>query len=183
MRGRKPKPVARQIAEGDPSKRGVHKLDERLEAEPRATRGLPECPQHLKGIARKAWRFWAAELEEMNLDCRPDAMMLEGACASYATYVEMYGLIETQGKLVAKKERNPVTGALEVVDVRPHPGLAIRDRALMQMKGFCSEFGLSPVSRARLTVDRKESDGDELMALLTQPRESRAETKEKEVVQ
>ena len=122
MRGRKPKPVARQIAEGDPRKRGVHQLDARLEAEPRATRGLPECPQHLKGIARKAWRFWAAELEGMSLDCRPDAMMLEGACASYATFVEMYELVETQGKLVAKKDRNPVTGQLEVVDVRPHPG-------------------------------------------------------------
>lgn len=183
MRGRKPKPVARQIAEGDPRKRGVHQLDARLEAEPRATRGLPECPQHLKGIARKAWRFWATELEGMSLDCRPDAMMLEGACASYATFVEMYELVETQGKLVAKKDRNPVTGQLEVVDVRPHPGLAIRDRALMQMRAFCSEFGLSPVSRARLFVERRESDGDNLIALLTQPRESRGETKEREVVQ
>ncbi|MGD0868866.1 MAG: phage terminase small subunit P27 family [Bryobacteraceae bacterium] len=161
----------------------MHQLDARLEAEPRATRGLPECPQHLKGIARKAWRFWAAELEGMSLDCRPDAMMLEGACASYATFVEMYELVETQGKLVAKKDRNPVTGQLEVVDVRPHPGLAIRDRALMQMRAFCSEFGLSPVSRARLFVERRESDGDNLIALLTQPRESRGETKEREVVQ
>ena len=119
----------------------------------------------------------------MNLDCRPDAMMLEGACASYATYVEMYELVESQGKLVAKKDRNPVTGQLETVDVRPHPGLAIRDRALMQMKGFCSEFGLSPVSRTRLFVERKENEGDDLLALLTKPRESRTEAKEKEVVQ
>lgn len=178
MRGRKPKTAARQIAEGDPRKRGVHKLDGMLEAEPRATRGLPECPQHLKGMARKAWRFWAAELEGMSLDCRPDAMMLEGACVSYQTYVELYELIETQGKLVAKKERNPQTGQMEVVDVRPHPGLHIRDRSLMLMKAFCSEFGLSPVSRARLFVERREADGDDLMALLTQPRERRTETKE-----
>lgn len=178
MRGRKPKPVARQIAEGDPSKRGVHKLDERLEAEPKVTRGLPPCPQHLKGRARKVWKYWAEELESMNLDCRPDAMMLEGACASYATYVEMYELVETQGKLVAKKERNPVTGAMEVVDVRAHPALAIRDRALMQMKAFCSEFGLSPVSRTRLFVEKKENDGGDLLALLTKPRGRREETGE-----
>ncbi|MGA2196444.1 MAG: ParB N-terminal domain-containing protein [Bryobacteraceae bacterium] len=44
------------------------------------------------------------------------------------------------------------------------------------MKAFCSEFGLSPVSRARLFVERRESDGDDLMALLTQPRESRGES-------
>jgi P27 family predicted phage terminase small subunit len=171
MKGRKPKPAARQIAEGDPRKRGVHKLDAKQEAEPKATRGLPACPKHLKGVARKVWRFWSEELEGMSLDCRPDGPMLEGACVSYQTYVELYGLIEQQGKLVAKKERNPHTGQLEVVDVRPLPGLHIRDRALMQMKAFCSEFGLSPVSRARLFVERREADGDDLMALLTRPRE------------
>jgi phage terminase small subunit len=79
MRGRKPKSAASQIAEGDPAKRGKHKLEARLESESKAVRGLPACPQHLKGTARKAWRFWAAELEGMNLDCRPDALMLEGA--------------------------------------------------------------------------------------------------------
>jgi P27 family predicted phage terminase small subunit len=171
MKGRKLKTAAQQIAEGDPSKRGVHKLDGMQEAEPKATRGLPECPKHLKGLARKAWRFWARELEGMSLDCRPDSMMLEGACVSYQTYVELYGLIETQGKLVAKKERNPNTGQMDVVDVRPHPALHIRDRALMQMRAFCSEFGFSPVSRARLFVERREADGDDLLALLTQPRE------------
>jgi phage terminase small subunit len=46
------------------------------------------------------------------------------------------------------------------------------------MKAFCSEFGLSPVSRARLFVERREADGDDLMALLAQPRERRADTKE-----
>jgi len=178
MKGRKPKPASRQIAEGDPSKRGVHKLDGMRESEPKATRGLPQCPKHLKGMARKAWHFWADELEGMSLDCRPDAMMLEGACAAYQTFVELYELIETQGKLVAKKERNPHTGQMEVVDVRPHPALYIRDRALMQMKAFCSEFGFSPVSRARLFVERREADGDDLMALLTQPRERKQPAEE-----
>src|ERR1022692_2171353 len=103
MKGRKPKPAARQIAEGDPRKRGVHKLDSMLEAEPRATRGLPECPQHLKGMARKAWRFWATELESMDLDRRPDAHMLEGCCVAYDAAVDAYETILKQGRLIAKK--------------------------------------------------------------------------------
>ena len=178
MTGRKPKPPARQIAEGDPRKRGVHKLDELMDGEPKATRGLPECPKHLKGVARKAWRFWAAELESLRIDSLPDGPMLEGACVFYQTYVELYELVETQGKLVAKKERNPQTGQMEVVDVRPHPALHVRDRALMQMRAFCSEFGFSPVSRARLFVERREADGDDLMALLAQPRERKTELPE-----
>jgi P27 family predicted phage terminase small subunit len=178
MKGRKRKPAARQITEGDPSKRGVHRLDAMLETEPTATRGLPGCPKHLKGVARKAWRFWVQQLENMTLDCRPDGPMLEGACVSYQTYVELYELIETQGKLVAKRERDPKTGVMEVVDVRPHPALHVRDRALLQMKAFCSEFGFSPVSRARLFVERREAESDDLMALLAQPRERKTEIQE-----
>lgn len=173
MKGRKPKPAARQIAEGDPSRRGVHKLEDRLASEPKPASGLPPCPKHLKGTARKAWRFWSEELEAMSLDCRPDAMMLEGACVSYQTYVELYELVETQGKLVAKKERNPRTGQMEVVDVRPHPALHIRDRALMQMRSSCAEFGLSPASRARLSVERRDDTEDDLARILALPREPR----------
>jgi P27 family predicted phage terminase small subunit len=167
-----------QIAEGDPSKRGVHQLDARRHAEARATRGLQRCPAHLKGEARKAWLFWVHELAEMQLDCRPDGPMLEGACVAYSTYVKMHRKIEEQGELVARKERNASTGQLEVVDFRPHPALRIRDRALALMRSFCSEFGLSPVSRARLFVERREADNEDLMALLTQPRERKQPPKE-----
>jgi P27 family predicted phage terminase small subunit len=157
MKGRKPKPASQQLSEGDPRKLGVHKLEARLQREPKPVHGLRACPKHLTGRARLAWRFWRAELE--------------GACMVYATAADMHEIIEQQGKLVAKKERNPKTGQLEVVDVRAHPGLAIRDRALALLRGFCAEFGLSPVSRARLTVDRGEADTDDLMELLMQPRE------------
>jgi len=53
MRGRKPKPLRIQIAEGDTRKRGVNKLKELAESEPKAERGLPPCPVHLMGRARR----------------------------------------------------------------------------------------------------------------------------------
>ena len=74
---------------------------------------------------------------------------------------------------MAKRERNPTTGQMEVVDVRPHPGLAIRDRALALLRSFCSEFGLSPVSRARLSVDRVDTSEEDLWAILSQPRKKK----------
>ncbi len=182
MRGRKPKTASRQIAEGDPSKRGINKLEARLESEPRPARGLPPCPEHLKGLARKAWHFWAEELEAMNIACRPDSIMLEGACAAYQTFVKMHERIEEQGELVAKRERNPVTGQMEVVDVRPHPGLAIRDRALALLRSFCSEFGLSPVSRARLTTEPVDTDEEDLWAILSRPRPKKESTAQMELL-
>jgi hypothetical protein len=51
--------------EGDPRKLGVHRLEEKLKAEAKGARGLPKCPTHLKGLARKAWRFLSEEPAHM----------------------------------------------------------------------------------------------------------------------
>ena len=171
MRGRKPKPTAQQIAEGDPRKLGVHRLEQKLEAEAKGARGLPNCPPHLKGLARKAWRFWSEELAHMNLDCRPDALMLEGACIAYQAAIQAYETIQAQGPLVAKRILDPETNKLVVSNVKPHPAVAQGNAAWMLLKAFCSEFGLSPVSRTRLTIEKPADSEDELIGILSQPRE------------
>lgn len=171
LRGRKPKPTAQQVAEGDPRKLGVHRLEQKLAAEAKASRGLPRCPAHLKGRARKAWKSWSEELELMNIDCRPDAQMLEGACVAYESAVECYETIQKQGRLVAKRILDPQTNTLVVANVKPHPAVAQMNSAWMLLKAFCSEFGLSPVSRTRLTNEKPDDGEDELLAILSRPRE------------
>ena len=174
MRGRKPKPVAQHLADGDPSHRGVKRLRERLDAEPKAARGLPSCPKHLGERARKAWKFWSEELEAMNLDRRPDAQMLEGACVAYEAAVKAYETVEQQGSVIAKKALDPATQRLVVVDVKPHPAVVQRNAAWMLVRAFCSEFGLSPASRTRLSIEKTDDFGDaDLMAILTAPRTPR----------
>ena len=175
MTGRPPKPIARQISEGDPRKHGVHRLEQRLEAEPKAVRGLPKCPSHLKGRARRAWKFWSEELEAMNLDCRPDAQMLEGACVAYEAAVDAYETVQKQGRLVAKRILDPETNKLVVVNVKPHPAVAQGNAAWALLKAFCSEFGLSPVSRTRLAIDRPSAGEEDLMEILSRPRGPRPE--------
>src|SRR5215469_10466406 len=107
MRGRKPKPIQQQINEGDPRKRGVHKLEERLEAEPKASRGLPPCPHHLSDRARTAWNFWRDELELMGLAFGPDAAMLEGAVVMYARAVEADLILQRDGLTLETPVLNP----------------------------------------------------------------------------
>lgn len=174
MKGRKPKPVALQIAEGDPRKRGVHKLTELLNAEPPATKGLPPCPPHLKGRARGAWGFWAEELGKMNLDCRPDAQMLEGACVNYSRAVDADIAIAKDGITVEEATVDPESGERIVLRIRAHPAIAISNQAWRLLHRFCSEFGLSPVSRTRLTIDKKDKHGEDLATLLNRPREAKA---------
>jgi P27 family predicted phage terminase small subunit len=173
MRGRKPKPTTVQLAEGDPRKHGVHKLEQKLEAEAKGARGLPKCPRHLKGLARKAWRFWSEELAHMNLDCRPDALMLEGCCIAYQTAIEAYETIQKHGPLVAKRVVDPETNKLVVSSVRAHPAAAQGTAAWMLLKAFCSEFGLSPVSRTRLAIEKPADAEDDLLEILSQPRKQK----------
>lgn len=170
MKGRKPKPAGRKLVEGDTRKVGARKLAAQIAREPKAARGLPTCPKHLRGRARAAWNFWREELMAMNLDRRPDAQMLEGACVAYEAAVDSYETLHKQGRLIARRAKDPKTGQLVVTDVRPHPAVAMGNDAWALLRSFCSEFGLSPVSRTRLSIEKTDSGEDDLMKILMQPR-------------
>jgi len=116
----------------------------------------------------------------MNLDCRPDAQMLEGACVAYEAAVESYETIQKQGRLIAKRIVDPTTNKLVVANLKPHPAVAQMNAAWMLLKAFCSEFGLSPVSRTRLATETPADADDELLEILSQPRDRKEST---EVIQ
>jgi len=172
IRGRRPKPTKQQINEGDPAKRGKRKLQQQLDREPRAARGLPPCPKHVVGLARAAWKFWSEELREMKLDARPDAMMLEGACVNYARAVMADGTIQ-RGCQVEEPIINHSTGEVIGTKIKNHPAVAVSNAAWRQVRAFCSDFGLSPVSRTRLVLEQPDTSTADLMKLLSTPREKR----------
>jgi P27 family predicted phage terminase small subunit len=174
MKGRKPKSTAIQIVEGDPRRLGKNKLQQKAEREPKATDGLPDCPKYLRRNAKTkaAWNFWRAELVKMDLDRRPDRQMLEGACIAYADAVACFEIIEKQGRVLPRRARD-ANGNWVVVGMVAHPAVRQRNQALLIMRAFCSEFGLSPISRTRLSVENPAEEEDDLFALLSQPRLNR----------
>ena len=171
MRGRKPKPMAKVEQDGDSRKIGVNKLRAKIAAEPLASRGLPPCPRHLKGRARAAWKFWSVELADMDLDRRPDAMMLEGACVNYGRAVEADLIVARDGMMVEESYVDKRSGEKVILKIKYHPGITVSNSEWRQVRAFCSEFGLSPVSRTRLAVADKDKPGEDLARLLSQPRE------------
>ena len=179
MKGRKPKPIELQMAEGDPRKHGKHKLEQRLAAIPKTSSGLPDCPRHLKGRARYAWKVWAEELAIMNLDKRPDGPMLEGACRAYQRAVEADLIVDKEGIIIQDKGfvvKKDGLGENKTMTVRTkqHPAVTISNNSWMLVKAFCSEFGLSPASRLRLTPSiPPDSKSDDLLKSLSDPRPSR----------
>ena len=170
MKGRKPKPAALQVAQGDPRKRGKHKLQEILNAQPPATKGLPDCPDHLTERARECWHFVADEIAKMNLDHRPDALMLEGICLNYARAVSADLQLLREGLTISEYFIDEESGEKIVLKVKAHPAVAISNQAWRQVRAFCSEFGLSPVSRTRLSVDKQDKLPD-LAEVLSAPRQ------------
>lgn len=176
MRGRKPKPTLQKIAEGDPGKKGVHVLERQRDSEPKATPGLPVCPKHLVGRARWAWNFWSEELVAMKLDRRPDGPMLEGACRNYERAVAADLLVEEKGLLIEDRFIDD-SGEIHVLKTKKNPAVEISSRAWLLVRAFCSEFGLSPVSRTRLAIEKADSSSDEqLLASLKGERVSASET-------
>jgi len=171
MNGRKPKPIARQLSEGDPRKKGKRKLQERLVAEPKATPGLPRCPRHLRGRARAAYNFWREELQALGLDFRPDAMMLEGACTAYARAVQVDLMLAGAGLLIEQPILD-ATGKLSGVRLKVHPLVAVSHSSWKLLRAFASEFGLSPVARLRLTIEADAGEGD-LLSILSRPRQQK----------
>lgn len=175
MTGRKPKPMALRMSEGDTRKIGAKKLAALAESEPKAQSGLPKCPSHLKGRSRQAWEFWSEQLQAMNIDKRPDAQMLEGAAVNYARAVEADILVEKDGLVVLEpivSKGGEVVGEKRVTN----PAIAISNAAWNQVRAFCAEFGFSPVSRTRLAnIARDPKPTEDLMAILRKPRPQDAE--------
>ena len=138
------------------------------ESIPKGSRGLPKCPRHLKGRARSAWNFLKAELEAMDLDCRPDALSLEGGCLAYQAAIEAEEVLATEGPTVERA--NCAQGCCGGPAQRSHPANRIRNGAWARFQSFCDRFGLSPKARESISLQRSDDSNDDLMTLLMQPR-------------
>jgi len=92
---------------------------------------------------------------------------------AYDAAIDAYETIQKQGRLIAKKALDPKTNTMIVVDVKPHPAVRQGNQAWALMRSFCSEFGLSPISRMRLSIEREDTGEADLMELLARPRERR----------
>lgn len=107
----------------------------------------------------------------MGLACRPDAMMLEGACINYALAVEADIMLQHAGitiQIPVLDEDGDETGQFMITR---HPAIAISNAAWRQVRGFCSEFGFSPVSRTRLAIEKPDTSMEDLMEALSRPRD------------
>ncbi len=138
--GRKPKPTALRLIQGNQEHRPLPEN----EPEPKAVVGSVEPPEWLGATARSFWPGFVSELQEMGVLTSADLPALALLCDSYAEHVECSRVIESEGRTYE------ATTAAGAVMVRPRPEAAMRDAAERRARAMLVEFGLTASSRTRV---------------------------------
>ena len=149
-KGRKPKPTVIKLLEGNPGKRPINKK------EPSPPKGAPSCPDWLLPDAQDEWGRLAPQLDNLGLLTAADMTAFAGYCQAYARWKEAEEFITQHGTIF----KTP-SGYVQQV-----PQVSIAQQNLKIMQSFCSEFGLTPASRARLQVVNNDESGEDEMTFL-----------------
>lgn len=147
QRGRKPKPTAIKVLEGNPGKRPLNKN------EPKPEKKAPKCPTWLEPEAKKEWRRMSKTLEAIGVLTQVDASAFAGYCQAYARWKEAEEFLSKHGTIF----KTP-SGYIQQV-----PQVSIAQTYLKIMKDFCSEFGLTPAARSRISVSTVEGSSEDPM--------------------
>lgn len=105
---------------------------------------IPEKPAHLSDAAAAEWDVVAPQLLEAGLLSTIDRTALAAYCQAYGRWVEAEVALKTHGTLVKSPSGFPMVS----------PYLTVANKAMEQMTKMLIEFGMSPSSRSRVTVDK-----------------------------
>lgn len=144
VRGRKPKPTAIKLLEGNPGKRPLN------EHEPVPPKTDLKCPVWILPDAKKEWKRLAPSLESMGVLTMADLTAFTGYCQAYARWKEAEEFITKHGFIF----RTP-SGYVQQV-----PQVSIAQQNLKIVQSFCSEFGLTPACRARIVAAGGQHDSE-----------------------
>lgn len=147
--GRKPKPTQLRIIEG---KRGHRPLNE---SEPKPEAGAPTRPEWLLTEAKREWGRIVPELDRLGLLTKIDRGALAGYCQAYGRAVEAEAMLKKDG----------LTFETPNGYVQQRPEVSIAQKSWQLAKAFATEFGLTPSSRSRLSIETAQ-DEDEWEGLL-----------------
>lgn len=153
-RGRRPLPTAIKELEGDRGK-GRRPINKN---EPVPPHENVKCPMWLLPEAKKEWKRLASSLMAMGILTDHDLEAFAGYCQAYARWREAEEFLAQHGTIF----RTP-SGYVQQM---PQVSIAMQNLKLMQ--SFCTEFGLTPSSRARLYANSgdKEAVDDPMEAVL-----------------
>lgn len=150
--GRKPKPTALKIIEGNPGRRPLP------EFEPRFDPSQPTPPPFLNDDAKVEWGRVSGILYEAGVLTEIDRSVLAAYCQAYGVWAQAEREI---GKLQDASVLNGLLMKTKDGNFIQQPLLGIANKARADAIKFASEFGMGPSSRARMgsigTANKKEN--------------------------
>lgn len=142
--GRPPKPTVLKVLQGNPGKRPLNTN------EPKPQPIAPKPPSWLPREAKREWKRLAPELEKLGLLTIVDGTAFANYCLAYARLREAEETIKREGMVITTEKGYKM----------PHPAVKIAEKAQQIIKAFCSEFGLTPSSRSRMSLPGKNEDDE-----------------------
>jgi len=150
-RGPAPQPTNIRILHGNPGKRPLNGN------EPQPRRERPSCPRWLTAEARKEWKRVVPELDRLGVLTIVDRAALTTYCQAWARYVEAEAMLTQYGSVLKSNKS-------DYIQVSPYATIS-KQMALL-IKAFCQEFGLTPASRSRISVNKKPEYEDPMEGLI-----------------
>lgn len=144
-RGRKPKPTAKKILEGNPGKRVLNKR----EPKPRVSADKPKVPAKIAGVVYKAeieaacqafGDKYLPQLRALDLLTDLDIAAFELMSVHYSIAWAAASIVERDGLLLIDKFNQ----------AHKHPALQVMRDNSAAFRAFAAEFGMSPSSRSRI---------------------------------
>ncbi len=145
MRGRKPTPTVLRIARGNPGHRPI--ADDEPQPSFEFDLSVPEILQD-DPDARAEWETKAPLLHRLGLLSEVDLDALVLYCSTFSRWKQAEKQLRKFGMIVtSRRNQYPIVS----------PYLAISNKAQAQCRALLIEFGLTPVSRARVHVAKKQT--------------------------
>jgi P27 family predicted phage terminase small subunit len=133
--------------------RGTARPDRMVKNEPKAKSGIPRCPDWLSDDAKEIWKRTVKQLKQMGTLSVADVDLIAAYCNAVVTYKKATDLVDKSGVLIKGRRDGVVT----------NPAVRIQRDAAQLIRQLGAEFGLSPSSRSRISVDGASDDSDDFL--------------------
>jgi len=142
MPGRKMKPTALKLIQGNPGKRPLP------ENEPKPTVKAPRAPSILSTSAKKHWKKIVKQLADLGIMTDIDSDALALYCEAFTRYRYAMYQISKEGPIIETQNGHMIQ----------HPAMMILNKSFEQMRSLLIEFGMTPSSRTKIQVTKAEAD-------------------------
>jgi P27 family predicted phage terminase small subunit len=123
----------------------------RESAEPPSDEVLPDCPAWLDEVGRAAWADWLPRIAAMQIMSSGDRDALALMCDTWSRYLEARKRLAEEGEVIR------VEGGDGRVTVKRNPWSAVLAEHGDRLRRMMSEFGLTPVGRARIGAAKEQA--------------------------